>query len=69
MCCQFGAIAGEVPENSYEQEILNTIKGELSEHKNDVHIKPVIKIINKNLNIQMIGTCFKMHLTMRIVIS
>ena len=33
-----------------KNEILNTIKSELSEIKDDTKIKPVIKIINKNLN-------------------
>ena len=32
-----------------KNEILNTIKGELEEVKNDDSVKPVIKIINKNL--------------------
>jgi len=33
-----------------KNEILNTIKSELDEVKSDAKIKPVIKIINKNLN-------------------
>lgn len=33
-----------------KNEILNTIKSELSEIKDETKIKPVIKIINKNLN-------------------
>ena len=33
-----------------KNEILNTIKSELDEVKDDAKIKPVIKIINKNLN-------------------